>query len=209
MDTLEQFTEELHQWSLTGKEPASASIDLRYMLNLQEARLKEQNILREEEYVHVKDEIRGSLSRKGNGYTSKIIYREARQNLTYRRGDKVLRKYSRPVNLYVSVLDREDASREEQGLLRSRYWTLRAPSISRRTSCRFITIMFDPRFFRTELQDRVILSQYYHDSVYNSRKEEYCAKNAEGYLLENVAVFLILRISIFRERSRCFVYQRR
>ncbi|MBE6109277.1 MAG: hypothetical protein E7194_02540 [Erysipelotrichaceae bacterium] len=112
MDILEQFTDELHEWSLTGREPVSASIDLRYMLDLQEARLKEQNILKEEEYIHVKDEIRGSLPRKGNGYTSKIIYREARQNLTYRRGDKVLRKYSRPVNLYVSVLDREDASRD-------------------------------------------------------------------------------------------------
>ena len=31
MDLLEQFTDELHQWSLNGKEPVSASIDLRYM----------------------------------------------------------------------------------------------------------------------------------------------------------------------------------
>ena len=110
MDLLEQFTDELHQWSLNGKEPVSASIDLRYMLDLQETRLKDQGVKREEEFVHVKDEIRGSLPRSGNGYTSRIIYREARQNLTYRRGEKMMRKYSRPVDLYVSFLDKEDNS---------------------------------------------------------------------------------------------------
>ena len=110
MDLLEQFTDELHQWSLNGKEPVSASIDLRYMLDLQETRLKDQGVKREEEFVHVKDEIRGSLPRSGNGYTSRIIYREARQNLTYRRGEKMMQKYSRPVNLYVSFLDREGNS---------------------------------------------------------------------------------------------------
>jgi len=55
MDLLEQFTDELHQWSLNGKEPVSASIDLRYMLDLQEARLKDQGVKREEEFVQVKD----------------------------------------------------------------------------------------------------------------------------------------------------------
>ena len=110
MDLLEQFTDELHQWSLNGKEPVSASIDLRYMLDLQETRLKDQGVKREEEFVHVKDEIRGSLPRSGNGYTSRVIYREARQNLTYRRGEKMMRKYSRPVDLYVSFLDKEDNS---------------------------------------------------------------------------------------------------
>lgn len=113
MDQLEQFTDELHQWTLTGKEPSSASIGMRYLLDRQEERLKAADLEREEEFIHVKDEIRGTLPRSGNGFTSKIVYREARQNLTYRKNGKEIRKYSRPVNLYVSFLDREGSHDEE------------------------------------------------------------------------------------------------
>lgn len=107
MDQLEQFTKELHQWTQNGQEPLSASIGLRYLLDKQEARLKTLGIQREEEFIHVKDELRGSIPREGNGYTSRILYREARQNLTYRQNGKVIRKASRPVTLYVSFLEKE------------------------------------------------------------------------------------------------------
>ncbi|MBE6129367.1 MAG: ECF transporter S component [Erysipelotrichaceae bacterium] len=107
MDQLEQFTNELHEWTLNGREPVSASIGLRYLLDKQEARLKALGIQREEEFIHVKDELKGSIPREGNGFTSKIIYREARQNVTYRQNGKEIKKISRPVDLYVSFVDRE------------------------------------------------------------------------------------------------------
>lgn len=107
MDRLDQFTDELHAWSLTGKEPESAAGELRYYLNCQEQRLKHAGIEREEEFSHVKDEIKGSIPRHGNGYTSKIVYREARQKVTYRKNGKVIRKIDRPVNIYATMLDRE------------------------------------------------------------------------------------------------------
>ena len=107
MDQLEQFTNELHEWTLNGKEPVSASIGLRYLLNQQEARLKALGIQREEEFIHVKDELKGSIPREGNGFASKILYREARQNVTYRQNGKEIKKISRPVDLYVSCIDGE------------------------------------------------------------------------------------------------------
>lgn len=107
MTELDRFTEELHKWSLNGKEPSHASRDLRYFLDLQEKRLKDAGVTREEEYTHVKEEISGSIDRKENGYTSKIVYREAKQNITYQKDGKQIKKISRPVTLYVSVVDRE------------------------------------------------------------------------------------------------------
>ena len=107
MDQLEQFTNELHEWTLNGKEPVSASIGLRYLLNQQEARLKALGIQREYEFIHVNDELKGSIPREGNGFASKILYREARQNVTYRQNGKEIKKISRPVDLYVSFIDRE------------------------------------------------------------------------------------------------------
>ena len=107
MDQLEQFTNELHQWTQNGREPVSASIGLRYLLDQQEARLKALGIQREEEFIHVKDELKGSVPREGNGFSAKILYREARQNVTYRQNGKVIKKVSRPVDLYVSFIDKE------------------------------------------------------------------------------------------------------
>ena len=107
MQQLDQFTDELHEWSLSGKEPSCASRDLRCFLDLQEKRLKSADTVREVEYTHVKEEISGCSYRKENGYSSKILYREAIQNITYRKNGKQIRKIRRPVNLYVSFTDKE------------------------------------------------------------------------------------------------------
>ncbi len=107
MNQLDQFTDELHAWSLTGKEPSCASRDLRYFLDQQEKRLKKEGITREEEYTHVKEEISGCANRTGNGYSSKMLYREAMQNIIYRKGEKQLKKIHRPVTLYANVVDKE------------------------------------------------------------------------------------------------------
>ncbi len=108
MKQLDQFSEELHEWSLRGKEPSIASRDLRYFLDLQEKRLKKNGTIREEEYGHVKEEIRGASFRKENGYSSKILYREAMQNITYLKDGKSVKKIHRPVTLYVSFVDKEE-----------------------------------------------------------------------------------------------------
>ena len=76
MEELNQFTQQLHEWSLSGKEPLLASKDLRFFLDLQDKSLKSSGTIREEEYSHVKEEIKGCLDRKENGYSSKILYRE-------------------------------------------------------------------------------------------------------------------------------------
>ena len=108
MNNLDRFTEELHEWSVTGKEPADASRDLRFFLDLQEKRLRRAGVTREEEYTSVKDAVSGSVPRRGNGYTSRLQYREAVQTVTYLRGGKCVRRFRRPVNLYLNVVDRED-----------------------------------------------------------------------------------------------------
>ncbi|MBQ6239263.1 MAG: hypothetical protein IJK56_02750 [Firmicutes bacterium] len=107
MNQLDQFTEELHEWSLSGKEPSCASRELRYYLDLQEKRLKSADTTREEEFTHVKEEISGCANRTENGYSSKILYREALQYITYQKNGKQIRKYRRPVNLYVTFVDKE------------------------------------------------------------------------------------------------------
>ncbi len=107
MNQLDQFTEELHNWSLNGKEPSCASRDLRYLLDLQEKRLKRAETVREEEFTHVKEEISGFIPHEENGYTSRIQYREAIQHITYLKNGKQIKKIRRPVNLYVSFVDHE------------------------------------------------------------------------------------------------------
>lgn len=92
MNQLDQFTEELHEWSLSGKEPSCASRELRYYLDLQEKRLKSADTTREEEFTHVKEEISGCANRTENGYSSKILYREALQYITYQKNGKQIRK---------------------------------------------------------------------------------------------------------------------
>ena len=103
MHLLDQFADELHEWSLHGKEPSCASRDLQYLLDLQEKRLKSTGTVREEEYSHVKEEIRGCASRSENGWSSKILYREANQNITYIQNGKAVRKIRRPVILYATA----------------------------------------------------------------------------------------------------------
>ena len=110
---LDQFTSELHEWSLNGTEPACASRDLRYFLDLQEKRLKRAGTTREEEFTHVEDEISGCLTRSENGYSSKILYREAVQHITYRKDGKQIKTIRRPARLYVSFVDKEGQENKE------------------------------------------------------------------------------------------------
>ena len=98
MQLLDPFTEELHAWSLNGKEPTCASRDLRYFLDQQEKRLKRAGTVREENFQHVVEEIRGCSFRKGNGYTSRMLYREAVQHITYQKNGKRMKKIRRPGN---------------------------------------------------------------------------------------------------------------
>ncbi|MBQ1467742.1 MAG: hypothetical protein IIZ27_04625, partial [Solobacterium sp.] len=107
MQQLDQFTDELHEWSLNGTEPSTASRDLRYFLDLQEKRLKRSGTIREDEFTHSEGDFSGCSNLSENGYSSRILYREAVQHITYHQNGKQLKKYRRPVNLYVSFVDKE------------------------------------------------------------------------------------------------------
>ncbi len=107
MHLLDEFTDELHEWTLSGTEPSCASRDLRYFLDLQEKRLKRSGTVREEEYEHVEGEISGCADRSENGYSSRILYRETVQKISYQKDGKQIKKIRRPVTLYVSFVDKE------------------------------------------------------------------------------------------------------
>ena len=107
MADLDRFTEELHEWTLNGKEPSCASHELRHNMDLQEKRLQKLGIQREEAFEHVPDELHNSFHRRSGDLSASLLYREARQILTYRRNGKKIRRVVRPVNLYAMRLDRE------------------------------------------------------------------------------------------------------
>ncbi len=107
IDRLNSFTDELHEWSLSGREPALASRELRYVLDRQENRLKSLGIALEQQIDHTGEEITGRLARKGESINASVLYREAVRRMTMRRGDKVLRKEKEPIIFYATLLEKE------------------------------------------------------------------------------------------------------
>ena len=90
---LDAFLDSYHEWTLHGKGLKYASRELRYCLNAKKQRLQEKGIVAQERYEHVKDEIRGSLLKKGDPYEAMILYREGNRITTYRNGSNILREY--------------------------------------------------------------------------------------------------------------------
>ncbi len=104
---LDRFIDELHQWSLSGREPSAASRDLRYFLDCRERRLSALGLSLEENHEHVKDEVSGDIPRNGHPYRADVIYREAVQEQTYRRNGRLLKRYRTPVIFYASMLEKD------------------------------------------------------------------------------------------------------
>ncbi|MBQ3385961.1 MAG: hypothetical protein IJG53_01420, partial [Eggerthellaceae bacterium] len=65
VEYLNRFLDEIHEWSLTGTEPALASRELRYVLDCQEKRLHGFGLEMEQRIDHTEGEITGSLAQKG------------------------------------------------------------------------------------------------------------------------------------------------
>ncbi|MBQ6126316.1 MAG: hypothetical protein IJI77_04785 [Erysipelotrichaceae bacterium] len=105
---LDAFLDSYHEWTLHGKGLKYASRELRYCLNAKKQRLQEKGIVAQERYEHVKDEIRGSLLKKGDPYEAMILYREGNRITTYRNGEKILKEYKVPVTFYGCLLNKKN-----------------------------------------------------------------------------------------------------
>ncbi|MBQ5543187.1 MAG: hypothetical protein IIU06_09015 [Erysipelotrichales bacterium] len=104
---LDRFLGELSAWNQTGREPETADLDVRYDMDLREKRLKKLGLSVKEEYLPVKDEIRGTLSRNHEPYRTTIQYKETSHTASYQKDGKEIYRSKKPENVYVSVLDRD------------------------------------------------------------------------------------------------------
>ena len=103
---LNAFTEELHEWSLSGKEPELASRELRYVLDRQEERLRSRGISMEDKIDHTSEEITGRLVGRGKSIDASVLYREAVRRTTVRNGEKILRSRKDPIIFYATLLEK-------------------------------------------------------------------------------------------------------
>ena len=105
---LDAFLDAYHEWTVSGKGLKYASRELRYCLSAQKKRLAGKGIDSEERYEHVKDEIKGSLLKKGDPYKAQVLYRESKRLLSYRKEKRSLKEYKEPVTFYGCLLDKKD-----------------------------------------------------------------------------------------------------
>ncbi len=107
IDKLNAFTDELHDWSVSGKKPVLASKELRYVLDRQKERLDARGLSMEQNIDHTGDEITGKLVRKGEGISASVLYREAVRHMTVRSGERVLKKEKEPIIFYATLLEKQ------------------------------------------------------------------------------------------------------
>ncbi len=110
---LDRFTDTYHQWTLNHKTQASVSSEYAFYLKQKDARLKEKGLQIEEDFAHVKEEIRGVIRRENFPYIASVEYREAMHTLHYLKNGKRIRRYKEPVSIYATILDRQGSSDEE------------------------------------------------------------------------------------------------
>ena len=106
VEYLNRFLDEIHEWSLTGTEPALASRELRYVLDCQEKRLHGFGLEMEQRIDHTEGEITGSLAQMGAEIEARTLYREAVRYLFVRREGKVIFREKEPVTVYATKLDK-------------------------------------------------------------------------------------------------------
>lgn len=107
-----RFAKQLVEWSRTGKEPECANSDVRYFLDLQEARLKERGIRMEYELAEPKkaeEAVAGSTfrskRRQSIKYESNTDFHNYTRRLTFFRGDKKCFSRKKDEILYVTTTD--------------------------------------------------------------------------------------------------------
>lgn len=106
IDRLNAFTEELHDWSVSGKKPVLASRELRYVLMRQQERLHSFGLNMENRIDHTGDEITGSLAEKGEDIRARVLYREAVRRLTIKQGEKEVKTEKEPIIFYATLLEK-------------------------------------------------------------------------------------------------------
>lgn len=107
-----RFAKQLVEWSRSGKEPECANSDVRYFLDLQEARQKERGIRMEYELtmpVKVEELVAGSTfrskRRQSIKYESNTDFQNYTRKLTFFRGDKKCFLRKKDEILYVTATD--------------------------------------------------------------------------------------------------------
>ncbi|MBQ4252210.1 MAG: TFIIB-type zinc ribbon-containing protein, partial [Erysipelotrichaceae bacterium] len=106
IDRLNAFTEELHEWSVSGRKPVLASRELRYVLGQQKQRLQSFGLQMENEIGHTGDEITGRLARKGQSINASVLYREAVRRTSIKSGEKTVKTEKEPITFYATLLEK-------------------------------------------------------------------------------------------------------
>ena len=106
-DTYSNFLTQLHEYSVSGQEPALAAKELRYVLDLQEKRLKQFGIQKEELFNVPEGSVSGGIGRDGTPYYSRILYSEPTRTRVWRRGTKEIRRKKEPLTMYLSLTDKK------------------------------------------------------------------------------------------------------
>ena len=104
--SLDEFTDGLFKWSQQGTLPGLASRELRYVLNCRKQRLKQNGLTLEEQIAHTRDEIRGTLSKKGPSIQADTVYREAVCHTVYHKEGKKIYERKNPITFYATRLDK-------------------------------------------------------------------------------------------------------
>ena len=106
IDRLNAFTEELHEWSVSGRKPVLASRELRYVLGQQKQRLQSFGLQMENLIDHTGDEITGRLARKGQSINASVLYREAVRRTSIKSGEKTVKTEKEPITFYATLLEK-------------------------------------------------------------------------------------------------------
>ena len=111
MHLLEDFLTQKHDWAMTGREPDTASGELRYCMEQQENRLKSKGITLDEQYAFREGDIVNCINVPGSSspFHNHTVYRETLRSREFRRDGKKLRRDVTPLIVYVNVTDRSDA----------------------------------------------------------------------------------------------------
>ena len=107
---LDDFLRQKHEWAVTGREPDTATRELRYCMEQQELRMKKKGISLDEQYAFREGDIVNSIDvpNGSSPFLNKTVYRETRRTREFSRGGRRLRKDDTPLIMYSNVTDRID-----------------------------------------------------------------------------------------------------
>ncbi|MDO5438637.1 MAG: hypothetical protein Q4F09_01190 [Erysipelotrichaceae bacterium] len=114
-DLFGRFCEELEQWFANGSEPFDGDQDIRYLLDLQEKRLKEHQIEarcrlipRGTPPMQASKVLSGSLS----AYNRSTHYRSFEEELEFFRKGEKLYQHKKDLNVYLSIIEPEKGEKD-------------------------------------------------------------------------------------------------